>query len=80
MTVSEVIAQAVSGDRLFFPGSLRRRTIWMAWAACGNASPPTTAVTLRVRRAQPPMSPLPVCQATGTWRQGKAASWVNRPG
>jgi hypothetical protein len=49
--VSEVIAQTVSRDHFFFPGSLRRRTIWMAWAACGKASPAATAVIFRVRRS-----------------------------
>jgi len=31
-----------------------RRMIWMAWAACGKASPAATAVTLRVRRSVRP--------------------------
>src|ERR1035441_2907858 len=52
--LSEGTAQTVSRDHFFFRLSRRRRTIWMAWAACGKASPAATAVTLRVRRSARP--------------------------
>ncbi len=60
--VSEVTAEQVSADHFFFfflPG-VRRRTIWMAWAACGKASPAAMAVTLRMRRSVRP------CPCPGT--------------
>jgi hypothetical protein len=39
-----VIAWTVSRDHFFVPRRLRRRTTWMAWAACGKASLAATAV------------------------------------
>jgi thiamine pyrophosphate-dependent acetolactate synthase large subunit-like protein len=54
VTVSDVIAQTVWGDHFFFRSSLRRRMIWMTWAACGNASPAATALTFRARRSGRP--------------------------
>jgi len=52
VTPSEVTAWQVSRDHL--PLTLRRRVIWMAWAACGKARPRAAAVTLRARRSVRP--------------------------
>ena len=54
MAVSEVIAYRPSQQLASFPfRGRRRRTIWMAWAACGKASPAATAVIFMVRRSAP---------------------------
>src|SRR6516165_11933232 len=57
--VSEVMAWTVSADHFrFFPflAVARRRMTWMAWVACGKASPWATAVTFRVRCSRRPVT------------------------
>ena len=74
VTVSEVTAQAVSVDHFLLFSGRRRRTIWMAWAASGKASPAVTVVIFRVRRSARPCRRSRWMSAAGIWRQGRPAS------
>ena len=60
------------------PGRRVRQVTWIAWAACGYASPAVTVTTLRIRFSMRPWARPPETCPAGTSFHGGDLSWRSR--